>query len=471
MFGVGVALRTLYLNRPVYLDEAATFLDYARLPYLEIARTYFDPNNHVFYSVLMRGAYDLFGFSPVALRWVAWAAGILSLPLVYQLGRRLYNRAVGVVALGFAAVSVPLIEYSISGRGYSLMALCVLAALHLALWQIEQPRNIWAALLGWAGFAALCAVGFFTLPTMLYPLGGVALWLLLHIGTSQRGVRRWRLWAALCAALALGAALTLALYLPIIAHYGFNALANHRYILALTPAELLRGILRLPLVWVRFFGLGLPNAGLLALGGLVGVSLLADLRARRSVGGLMLCMGAWILAVILAQQSIPPSRMWVFLAPFVALWAARGLLALLTPLAPRVAVGVGGVLALLWAVALVRADLPNSYQISSGAHASADVAHTLMSVPYEDSTLLFVAGWVHPLWYYLALEGEPYAQRVLLTATPAQLAALDAPLLLAKQGDEYLPARLQEAYGNGISVQQLSPIATYSDDWVLYRVD
>ncbi len=475
----GIVLRLLYIDRPAYLDESATFIDYTKLPFAQIASTYFDPNNHVFYSLLMRVSYLLFGFDAPALRLPALLAGIAILPLTFAVGRAFYDNEVALLGTGLAAVSAPLIEYSVSGRGYTFIA----AALLLLLWLPTRTER-WR----WFVFAGVSALGFYTLPTMLYPMGIAAL----YWGLRYVLRREWRELGALAGALAGGAVLTLLLYTPILRAYGFAAVAGNRHIVALPYGDLLPALARLPLDVADYLFIGLPRMLRYGLALMVGIGLVvgspdAPLRVPTRNYLLGLAAVVWVLAVLVVQRVIPPVRVWVFIAPLVALWLAGGCLWLIRVLQARfgprpaslpprrgtstVTLVASALLPLFIGGLVLRANVNGSYAISSGAH-DADAAATYIADELApDDMVLFVAGWVHPLWYELERRNLP-PERALLNAPTSTVNAAVPLYLLAFSQDDYLDNRTREAFGTVYQPGDLTPVVTFpTGEWTLYRVE
>ncbi|MEO0562376.1 MAG: hypothetical protein AAF125_09685 [Chloroflexota bacterium] len=473
----GLLLRLRYLARPAYLDESATFIDYARLPYAEIAATYFDPNNHVLYSLLMHASYQAFGFGVVALRLPAFLFGLAVLPLTALVARHLFrDRTITLLATAFAAVSAPLIEYSVSGRGYSIIT----AAFLLLLW-LPSVRRRWA----WPVFALVSALGFWALPTMLYPMGIVAA----YWGLRLILTRDWPRLMGLIAALFAGAAMTVLLYAPIISSYGLDAITENRHIVPLTLDALTRGLLRLPLDLADYLFIGLPRVArytlaLMTLTAFVGRQTATNATTTPTEGTtnattpttgaaiiLAVAVIGWLGAWILYQRVIPPTRVWVFLAPVVALWTAAGAvrLARWIPVSGTVRAMALAAIPLMWGALVLRADVNGSYAINSGAHDAAAAAAVIANELPPDADVLFVAGWVHPLWYYLDAAGLP-RERVQLNR-PAGRPLSDPAYLLTFTDDRFLDNRTTEAFGRTFAPAELSHLETFATgEWTLWEI-
>jgi len=114
IFILGLIPRLLLLNRPIEYDEAYTFTQFARYPFLKIISDYSAPNNHVLNTILVRIVYLLLGDQAWQIRIPAFLAGLL---IIYalMLGRMLYNKTVGYLAAGMLAAPARL-YYQVSQR-------------------------------------------------------------------------------------------------------------------------------------------------------------------------------------------------------------------------------------------------------------------------------------------------------------------------------------------------------------------
>ena len=151
-----------------------------------------DPTNPPLYYLLLNITTRAFGDSSFGLRWFSVMLGLLTIPLAYQLGRRLFDRRAGMYAAFLATFSGPLWWASQEARMYTLLALLVLL-LALAWHRLLRQPTRWAwALLVLAELALLYAHN--TGPVIVLWINIVTLlaWL------SQRRLRRpdWRLWFA-----------------------------------------------------------------------------------------------------------------------------------------------------------------------------------------------------------------------------------------------------------------------------------
>ncbi len=134
---LGLGLR-LAVPRGIWLDEAIS-IHQARLSLHDMFRTlYYGDRQPPLYDLVLWLTIRAFGHGQFAVRLPTLIAGTLVIPVLYELGRELYDRRTGLVAAGFAAVSPLLVWYSQEVRMYTFVALFGLLAL---LTQLRVTRN------------------------------------------------------------------------------------------------------------------------------------------------------------------------------------------------------------------------------------------------------------------------------------------------------------------------------------------
>ena len=327
---VALADRLLCLGRPMEYDEAFTYLHYASQPLRIALSDYSFPNNHVFHSLLVALTTRAFGNAPWAIRLPAFTAGLLLIPAAYAAGRTLYGRNAALLGAALVATAPALIQYSTDGRGYSLI--CLFTCLMIPLGRPALVSGNPAARLL---LTLLAALGFWTVPIMLYPFGALALWLLLCLRTEtvgearQTALRWWAAWVA--AALVL----TLVLYLPVVLVSGVGPLIGNQFVRAQAGAAFWSGLVACGRSVARQWSGGVPAAvNLVLLAGFLGSQVL-HARISRVRAPLFLVVAVWTPAVILLQRAVPPERVLLYLLPLYLLGAAAGIAGLLAPRAQR----------------------------------------------------------------------------------------------------------------------------------------
>jgi uncharacterized membrane protein len=142
----GLALR-LAVPRGIWLDEAIS-IHQARLSLHGLFRNlYYGDRQPPLYHLTLWLSIRAFGDGEFAVRLPSLIAGTLVIPVLYELGRELYDRRTGLLAAAFAAVSPLLIWYSQEVRMYEFAALFGLLAL---LTQLRAIRS--GTMLNWTAY-------------------------------------------------------------------------------------------------------------------------------------------------------------------------------------------------------------------------------------------------------------------------------------------------------------------------------
>ena len=326
VLAIAVALRALYLAQPMRYDEAVTYMYFVRLPWAEALSTYTYPNNHLFHTLLAKSSVTLFGVSPWALRIPAFLAGIAVVPAAYVMVRALYGARAAIIAAGLVASSGVLVLYSTNARGYSLVVLAFLLLVLLAVRLREKSENA-----DWLVFAVVAALGLWTVPVMLYPLGCVAGWYALNSLLDDRHGDLRRLGIALSVA----GLLTVLLYWPVFSQSGVAAVTRNRFVL---PSPWFDFFSELPGTIgeaLRSWGLGLPPVLSLLLLAAALFALAIHHRVSALRIGFPLTAFVWSAWLLVVNHRAPFPRTWLWLVPIAAGLAAAGILAALEKLGDR----------------------------------------------------------------------------------------------------------------------------------------
>jgi 4-amino-4-deoxy-L-arabinose transferase-like glycosyltransferase len=316
----GTLARLDFLFQPMRYDESGTYIHYASQPLYVGLTTYTAPNNHLLNTLLIHLSTGVLGDHPWTIRLPAFVAGSLLAPATYLAGRLLYGRSAALVAAALVASSSTLIEYSTNARGYTGVALVfvLLLALAVRLRSSESPAS-------WAAFSLLGALGLFTIPTMVYGIGAVVVWLAVSLTVDGR---RELLRTRLLPSLVLLAALSALLYAPVIAVSGAGSLVHNSFVE--------------PQSW-SYFAHHLPSSvgatfsrwhrdqpavvwAMLAVGFAAGVVLhrrIGRVKVPPVVGPLV-----FIPPMLALQHVVPFERVWLFLLPLYFITAGAGLVAL-----------------------------------------------------------------------------------------------------------------------------------------------
>ncbi len=335
-----------------------------------------------------------------------WSRASCSCPATYWLARLLYGSGAAILASVLVAACSYLIEYSTNARGYTLQALCFVSMLSLALLAARR-RSLSALLLA----ALVAALGAYAVPTMLYGVAVVAVWLLIDRRLTPRHL--------LASGLILGL-VTVVLYLPVIVISGPDKLAANRFVVPLTFAELPGELSHSLLSTWAFWNRDVPwlVAALLLFG--FCATVLNELRERRVPLGLLALGVCFVL--VLAQRVAPFERVWLFLLPLYLTIASAGLARFVD----------GRLLALVFGGVLAYTTLTSGSILAStetGAFPGAEgVARTLAPrLAPDDAVTTHLPASLPELQYYFSRAGLPINVLVREPAEAQNLWVIEPP--------------------------------------------
>jgi 4-amino-4-deoxy-L-arabinose transferase-like glycosyltransferase len=366
---IAAAVRLYFINGPIRYDEAHSFMYYASRPLYVTLSNYSSVNNHIFHNILVHAAYSLLGDKEWAIRLPSFLAGVILVPAAYLAARMLYNKEAALLAAALVSSSSALVEFSTNARGYTMI--CVSFMLLLSLGAYLRGRGSAA---GWWLFAVISALGFYTIPVMLYPFGIVCAWLLLSallkdVAEAPRHFVRTLVISGLFAA-----AVTLLLYTPVLIGSGFNSVFGIPSLAAHASGGwegFTGGMgLRLKAFWSQW-NRDLPLAVSVALVAGFAVSTILHRRTANHKVPVLLAAVLWCVPVLIVMRALPWPRVWLYLLPLYFIIAAAGLCYVVGLLARAVRLRASAACAVL------------ALAISAGV--GANVAHT-RSVYYSEET-------------------------------------------------------------------------------------
>jgi len=320
IFFTGVILRISFLFQPIMLDESVTYMNYAALPLSHVLSFYPEPNNHILHTFFVHFTTRLFGSAVWVIRTPAFLAGILIIPVTYIVIRKLFNKNAAVITTALVAVSSPLIAYSANGRGFTIQVLIFLLLIIVAI-QVKQTGN----LVGWVLFIVLSALGFYTIPTMLYFFGTVALWLFFSAIYKDTPIPRSVFIIKLIVASILTGIITTLLYLPVFFNSGWGLAVSNRWVESIGWSSFISGFPRNMLdVW-KFWTQDIPLvlSLILTLGFIASIFFYKHISKHRiNMAVVAIC---WCVPLLFIMKVLPPGRVWLPLLPLFLGYASAGL--------------------------------------------------------------------------------------------------------------------------------------------------
>lgn len=126
--------------------------------------------NGPLYHLIVRGWLSLGGINDFTLRYFSLACGVALVALMYVLGRRMFGRRAGLVAMWLAAIAPILIWYAGEGKMYSFQPMLLALALYALLRAISPlpPRERMRIIVWWAVFILAASFSFYV--QLLSPL-------------------------------------------------------------------------------------------------------------------------------------------------------------------------------------------------------------------------------------------------------------------------------------------------------------
>ena len=326
---VGITLfatltRVVFISRPMRHDETYTFMTFASLPLRYAIADYTLPNNHIFHTLLVNLSTNLLGIHPWAVRLPAAVAGALVAPLGYLFARRQYDRHTALLGAALIAAYPILIKYATSARGYSLITFFSIGIFVCGAY-LKHKKNLAV----WLLLILLSALGFYTIPIMLYPVGALFTWLffsalLKDIGEAytRTGMIKYLVFAGLGIIL-----LTFLFYLPAIRYSGLKAVLGNDYIIRSNWNEYIQILSSRWFDLKKEWNLDIPAAGSI----LLVVGFLLSILLNRQITSDKIPVQLAALVFIAVELSIhrpnPWSRIWQSILPLYLIWGAAGWLA------------------------------------------------------------------------------------------------------------------------------------------------
>ena len=307
LVALGFGLRVVGLDfQSLWRDEVDALL-FAAEPLEELLHTFVEPGqNGPFYFLLLRPWLEAAGTSEFALRFFSVIFGVLTVPLLYRLGRQLFpsQRRTALLAALLVTTSPYLVWYGQEGKMYTLVTFLIVLSMERYLTALSQGG--WQR---WLAYVAATSLAFYAhlLCVLIIPAQ-----VLIFLMACRRDWRTcWKPWLASLFALTVPYVPLLAWQIPMLlepAETGFRFVPLHQVLFSLMSTYSL-GVIHSPEPWAL--------AVFMALLLVAGLLLFAGGRDRRSVWVLAL----WLLVPVLVLfglshiRPIYTARYLIFVLP------------------------------------------------------------------------------------------------------------------------------------------------------------
>ncbi len=142
------------------------------------------------HSIILWLATSVGGDNAIAMRMPSVIAGILTVPMFYLLGIRLFgSQTIGLIAATLVAISPYAVWYGQEARMYSLLLLCASTYVFVAWPTVERSLRTTEVV----ALTLVTAIGLYTHHYMILLSGAFGLFLLFHVGITK--ARTW-IWLA-----------------------------------------------------------------------------------------------------------------------------------------------------------------------------------------------------------------------------------------------------------------------------------
>jgi mannosyltransferase len=201
LVAIGAFLRVYRIGaQPLWVDEASS-LRFARqqLGQLWSWGTLVDPGNPPLYYSVLHG-WLVFGDSEASLRLLSASIGVLTIPVVYALGRIIRDHRLGLVSAVLFTISPFQVWYSQEARGYALLTLGATSAMVGVAYLLRHPErsgSVRATGWAWLAYVSGTAVALLAHNTAVFlPIAANVLmlgWWWTHDHRPKGSLRNWLL--------------------------------------------------------------------------------------------------------------------------------------------------------------------------------------------------------------------------------------------------------------------------------------
>ena len=173
-------------SESIWLDEVASYQFAASNVFKMITGEVHDPAHPFLYFILLHFWMKFFGFSEVGLRSLSAIFGILSIPLMYVFGEKLFNAETGLMAALLLSMSSLHIYCSQEARMYSLAMFLTLLAVLFYYQGLMVDRRIF-----WVGYTIFSILSLYTHYMAVFVLFSIALYFIFFYWKEHHALKIW----------------------------------------------------------------------------------------------------------------------------------------------------------------------------------------------------------------------------------------------------------------------------------------
>lgn len=162
---LGLILRLVGINQSLWLDETISAMVVKNYSYVEILKIFSPVDFHPpGYYWMLKTAGVLFGESEMGLRWPSVVFGIVTVYVVYLIGKKIRDEKLGLEAALLTATNPLLVYYSQEARMYALNTMWLTAAWYFLI----RKKYFW--------FNLFCLLAMTTFYGSIFFIAGMIIW-------------------------------------------------------------------------------------------------------------------------------------------------------------------------------------------------------------------------------------------------------------------------------------------------------
>ncbi len=399
-------LYAAYSYLPIDLggDEVHSLKTYSMQGFATTVTNYFEPNNHVFFNIIMGialkflGIHDISGVidNLVFLRALQMVFGILTFVYVFLFARRFIGNLAANLSVVLLSTTIPFLNFAMQLRGYSLSMLLAAAILFHVSSFAAKPGKFHAAMTVLSAFML-----FYTIPSNAYFIISLLAVIGLEYGTRRfinfPAANGFSGKPALLGLLfiSLGSLFAFIAYIPLLKQILGNSFitqtAENRFFVL---GSLFPGVTSM-LLSGRYLIAAAVAAGLVIL---AFRALKTRVVSGAAIGFIRLALLYTIPFIVsFARNDMPFDRSFVMLAPIFVLLSASGIALFIASLPPIAKIGrIVSIVTVLyclvsfgWMMASIQEVLKNDITAGTRHHDLLRVEYlSRLSTPYEDLKVL-----------------------------------------------------------------------------------
>jgi hypothetical protein len=405
---IAFVIRFLFLFQPIGYDEAFSFLLFSSKPLSIALSNYLSPNNHLLHTFFVHIFFKLFGPAPAIIRLPAFFAGILIIWANYAWVKRIYDKNSALISSALLAASSILVEYSSNARGYTLMILFSILALSSAHKLISSQLQR-----GYLWFIISSALGFYIIPTFIYPFSVCIAILSFYIISEFRKSSQINI-TPLLISLFVVALLTILLYLPIFLNIQkvFNVLP---FFFTPDPIFILSKKVTILTIeaarqWVQY----IPFTAAICCNVIFLISFINKELRKKHLFLIMPVVAGCLAVLLLVRRAPDTARHLLFLLPIYYALIAGSLAWFINIFIRHInwtgRFNIYGIFALLLALFLSLKVIDNYSKQVRDLQSAQEIVFTLKSELKDTDRVCSVCPADAPLAYYFYLSGMSYQQ-------------------------------------------------------------